>query len=736
MRFAIALPAWTVALLVLAVLLLAWAAYARPLTPLSRSRRLVLSAIRGLALLLAIACLLRPVRVMPPSASTDEVVPVLVDVSRSMRLPDARGRSRIDSARDLAQRIGNEISSRFRPEIWTFGDTLATEAAQPIAADAGRSDVAGALRALRERYRDRRVAGIVVISDGGDTGSRDAAAAIEGSGVPVFTVGVGDPTVSNDLEVSDLSAGDGGLAASSIDLVASAVSRGGGAGFDMRVLENGRPIDVRHVIPSSPGAPVRTIFTVSPPADAATLYTIEIPAAPGEPVLENNRRSVLVEAPGRRRRVLIVEGAPGFEHSFVRRALEADKGLDIDSVVRKGRDSQGEATYFVQAPAERAPQLTTGFPVDRGSLFKYDALILANLENDVVSRAQLEMASAFVSERGGGLLVLGAKTFGPRGLAGTAIEDVLPLGLTDRGNTVVRASAESGDRYKVDVTADGVQHPVMRIAAAPEDVNRRWAAVPSLAGAAALGGPHPAAQVLAVVRTADGERPLVAVQRVGQGRSMVFSGEASWRWRMQLPATDRTFELFWRQAARWLASGAPDPVSIPALASTAAGEAAPVSVEVRDAAFAPVTDAQVTMKVTLPGGEQCDVHPALTDPRTGRYAAPLTLDRPGVYRVSAEARRGSTVLGTAERWTLIGGADAEMADPRLNEEVLRRISRASGGQYLRADSVSRLALMLSPSVDRPGAPRVQELWHSAWIFDALVALLTAEWTLRRAWGMR
>jgi hypothetical protein len=45
-------------------------------------------------------------------------------------------------------------------------------------------------------------------------------------------------------------------------------------------------------------------------------------------------------------------------------------------------------------------------------------------------------------------------------------------------------------------------------------------------------------------------RPLVAVQRYGQGRSMIFAGEASFRWRMQLPSEDHTFELFWRQAAR------------------------------------------------------------------------------------------------------------------------------------------------------------------------------------------
>ena len=56
--------------------------------------------------------------------------------------------------------------------------------------------------------------------------------------------------------------------------------------------------------------------------------------------------------------------------------------------------------------------------------------------------------------------------------------------------------------------------------------------------------------------------PLVAVQRFGRGRAMIFGGEGSWRWKMMMPSADRTYEAFWRQAARWLASEAPEPVSV------------------------------------------------------------------------------------------------------------------------------------------------------------------------------
>jgi uncharacterized membrane protein len=734
MQFAVPLPWWVLVLMAAAIAVVAWASYSGAIVPLRPAPRAALSTLRALTLLLLVACLLRPVRVVPPDASTNAVVPILVDASRSMTLADAGGRPRFDAARSVLQTLGPALD-RFQTEVWTFGSALVRQEGELPRADQGRSDLSGALRSLYEHYRERPIAGVVVISDGGDTGTVDAAATVDSLGAPVFTVGVGMPRVAPDLEITDVSAGETVLTDTSVDLSVAAVSRGRGEPFDLRVLENGRPLDVRSVTPAADGSPVHTTFTVSPPRDNPSVYTVEIPSASGELVLENNRRSVLVEPPGRRRRVLIVEGAPGFEHTFLKRALAADSGIELDAVVRKGRDAQGESTYFVQASEARAPKLGSGFPLDRESLYQYDAVILANIDGDALSNTQLETTAAFVGERGGGLLVLGARSFAQPGLAGTAIEEVLPVGLTDRGNGVVQASVRSEAPFTVSVTPDGQQHPVTRFSSSTEETIKRWSTVPALADATPLGALRPGAQALAIVRTPDGSRPLVAVQRYGQGRAMVFTGEASWRWRMQLPSEDRTHELFWRQTTRWLSAGAPDPVSIVPLTATVPGSSESVHVDVRNAAFQPVSDAQVTLRLTVPGGEIVDARPVLTDPRTGRYTAEHRFDQPGIYRINAEARRGSVLVGSTERWVLVGGADPEMTDPRLNEDVLRRIATAGGGEYFTADDISGLPALLTSSQSQP-APQLQDLWHTPWIFALAVALLAAEWVLRRRWGLR
>ena len=343
----------------------------------------------------------------------------------------------------------------------------------------------------------------------------------------------------------------------------------------LRILANGREIESRRLTPAADGAPVDEVFTVAPDAAAPTVYTAEIPPDASEAVTENNARSVLVNPAGRRRRLLMVEGLPGFEHSFMRRAWAADSGLEIDSVTRKGKNADGQDTFFVQAGPGRSAALTSGFPQKREQLYAYDALVIANVEADFFTRAQLALAADFVSERGGGLLVLGGRSFSQRGLAGTPLEDVLPVELNDRRGGLMRASLGAGDlpvHNKLRLTSEGETHPIMRIGSTTDETRKLWSALPALAASAALGGPRPGATVLALTTApGGGVYPVVAVQRYGRGRSMTFSGEATWRWRMLLPSTDRSFELFWRHAARWIAGAAPDPVSISLPENTGAG---------------------------------------------------------------------------------------------------------------------------------------------------------------------
>jgi hypothetical protein len=243
------------------------------LSPLTPRQRGGLVALRVLALTLLVLCLFRPIAILPPTGTRDAIVPVLVDASRSMRLDDADGQTRVARANALLKNeLGVALSSRFTTELYTVGEALAPAKVDGLTADARRTDLAGALTAVRERYRGQRVAGIILLSDGGDTGTSGAGGAGgagrpggEAGGPPVFAVGIGSPDGPRDREVLGISTGDPRLDHASVDLHVTAMSTGfGRQPFTLRVLGNGQPLDSRRIVPPADGSPIDELFTVSP----------------------------------------------------------------------------------------------------------------------------------------------------------------------------------------------------------------------------------------------------------------------------------------------------------------------------------------------------------------------------------------------------------------------------------------------------------------------------------------
>jgi uncharacterized membrane protein len=736
MTFAAPVPLWgglLVAVLVIAVLVRAW----RHTAVLSRGQRAALVALRTIAFLLVGFCLLRPVIIEPSARISNAVVPILVDASRSMRLSDADGASRFDAAKRIVRdQLVPALDPSFNVEVLAMRDGLSAQPLDRVTPDADASDLRGALAAVGERYRGQQVAGIVLVTDGAETAT-ESSTSLTG-GPPVFTVGVGAVKPPRDREVLSVAVGDSSLSDSVVDLSATIVGRGyGGAPVELRVLENGRAVHIRRVSPADDGTPLTERFKVSPRQDAASVYTVELATDNTELTAGNNRYSVLVRPPGRRRRVLVVEGAPGFEHSFLKRAWQADRGLEVDSIVRKGRNEKGEMTYYVQAARTRSATLTSGYPLTREALFAYDTVVLANVEADLLAREQLDLTIDFVAERGGGLLMLGSRSLAPAGLMKTPLEELMPLEFSDRVGRA-QVGVTSGARLnRVALTSEGLRHPVMQLGSTPEDIRKQWEAMPPLGSTTALGAGKPGASVLAVTIGAGGvERPLVAVQRYGHGRSMVFAGEASWRWRMMLPLDNRSYETFWRQAGRWLSAPAVDPVSLSAPSITVGGHGA-ATLDVRDTGFRAVPDASVVIRATDPAGAVRELQAVPDAQISGRFVATLPTDQPGLLKLDAEAGRGVELIGTAREWALVGGADKELTDPRRNDDVLDRLARETGGVRVTADQGRTLRDRLVAAATAASRPPVQrELWQTPWMLALIVGVLCLEWGLRRHWGLR
>lgn len=117
--------------------------------------------------------------------------------------------------------------------------------------------------------------------------------------------------------------------------------------------------------------------------------------------LDNNTASGLVFAAGKPR-VLLIESAPELAQSL-EWALQ-EEGIEVDT---------------------RPPQ---GLPDDLADLQNYEAVLLSNVPATALSQRKMELLRTYVSDLGGGLIMLGGdQSFGLGGYYKTIVEDVLPV---------------------------------------------------------------------------------------------------------------------------------------------------------------------------------------------------------------------------------------------------------------------------------------------------------------------
>lgn len=390
------------------------------------------------------------------------------------------------------------------------------------------------------------------------------------------------------------------------------------------------------------GKSVELPITVGNPG--ANVVELEVGAGPSELTLDNNRALFTINGVRDRLRVLLVSGEPYQGERAWRNLLKSDPAVDL-----------------VHFTILRTPQKDDFTPVRELSLIvfpmrelfeqklkEFDLIIFDRYESgNLITRDYFRNITEYV--RGGGALLV---SVGPvfatqRSLYRTPLGAILP-------------AAPLGDvletPFKPKVTDIGQRHPVsanLPQAGQPDkepDWGRWFRLITSRTdrGNAVLSGAE--------------DKPLVILDRVGEGRVAQLMSDHLWLWNRGIDGGGPQPELV-RRVAHWLMKE-PD-LEEEALRATAVGG----RIEVTRRTLA-TTFPQVTM--TSPDGTTRKFDLRQTAPGLGLGV--VDVDRPGLYRFDD---------GTLRTVAAVGSPDPlEFSDVRATEAKLKPLVEASGGGML------------------------------------------------------
>jgi hypothetical protein len=187
---------------------------------------------------------------------------------------------------------------------------------------------------------------------------------------------------------------------------------------------------------------------------------------------------------------------------------------------------------------------------------------------------------------------------------------------------------------------------------------------------------------------------------------------------------------------RWAAADTPGRVAATTPRQVLADvEKLPITVEVRDKNYLPASDARVEVKVLGPAGSGGVVELQPDASAAGVYTGEWRAKEPGQYVAEVVAMRGQEEVGRDTLTFDRQDGVAENFRTGQNRELLTRLAEQTGGRYWTPSEIRRLPDEVSYSESGVTVRETRDLWNMPVVFLLIAGLRSAEWLLRRKWGV-
>jgi uncharacterized membrane protein len=387
----------------------------------------------------------------------------------------------------------------------------------------------------------------------------------------------------------------------------------------------------------------------------------------------------------------------------------------------------------VRLGTEKEEESRVGFPKAAEEQFRYHAIILDDLEAEFFTQDQKSLIQQFVSQRGGGFLMLGGQeSFIKGGYARTPIGELLPVYAEGH------FEAPPSEDYKLVLTRDGWLEPWVRARMTEQEETKRLAQMPPFRTINRIQSIKPGARVLSQVQSVDGAiHPALAVQPFGKGRACALLIGDLWRWQMRRTSSkEDDLQKSWRQTLRWLVADVPQRIEVSAeRRQDEPSQPFVLTIKVHDEKYRPLDNASVLAHIKAPDGKELTLTAEPTN-ATGEYSVTYVPRSAGIYRarITAAAADASDI-GSRETGWVAEPATEEFRTLRPNRELLERLAEKTGGEVLEADGVDKFVQSLPNRKVPITEQRINPIWHTWPVFVCALGLLISEWGLRRWKGL-
>lgn len=635
--------------------------------------------------------------------------------------------------------------------------------------NAGATAMGNGFRDVIERQRGYDTSAIILFSDGQSNAGEDPVSAVEylknqGMDIPIHTVATGARYPPLHVNITELQAPDTAQVGAEDPVLFQVTIRSNGflpEDDRQRTLqletEQGRILTEKQIQMAGDGEEQEEELQWRPSEPGEYNVTVRVPAHADEIETDSNSVSHRIEVVDEKIRVFYIENDPRYDFRFLQTAMIRDNTIEAQFLLAEADQEYPQAA----SPGLESP---TWFPQERQQLAQLDVIIIGDVHPDDLGAPGMnpepvqERIVDFVNEMGGGVLFLAGEEFNPRRFTGTPLEELLPVTVGDAPSFRNRPVQ---DPFYPSLTVVGRNHPVMQLRETTEENTALWEGrIPPPEGLRPLHRYYPVQETKLGASTLaripgdpvnENNRPLIAVNRFGRGRTMFVGTDETFRWR-ELRG-DTLFYRFWNNSVRWLQEGRLLSGNRHDIQTDKEeyhpGEDVEIFAHLLDENYEPATRSQLTAHVTHEGVDREQLI-TLHRQQPGQFRGTFQPDETGEYSIwigdEPSYASESEERDFAETRIRVRPQNLEAENPNVDAETLKTIARESGGTFFWLDEIrSRSDSSGDGEDEKPPLadivyaepetlllrPEREPLWNAPLLFLLFLVFLSLEWILRK-----
>lgn len=679
--------------------------YRFTLPPVSKIKRYLLTLLRSLALIFLLFIFFEPVLTLTKKNILTPLNLFFFDNSKSIQIND--GTNRIDRIKNLIEQTKSAAINGDK-QIFAFGssvnfideDSLARFDFSETASDFSKifSNI---------NQTENNIASITIISDGVITEGATPIYSAEKLGIPVFTVGIGDSTKKNDVDIKNVINNEFIYAETPTTILATVLNKGfAGKTSQIMLYENSQLIEQKSLVLDASG--VNSIsFDYTTKQSGEKKLTLKINNQDGESTYLNNQKVFYINVLSNKINVLLLAGSPSADLTFIKNSVSVDENLKVNTL------TQISAGNFL----EQNPQ---------AKLDSADIIYLIEFPTNLTNEDFVTRLSSKLENRNTPFFLLLSGEVDLKKL--NRISSLLPFSvqLIDKNYLQVQP----------DVQLSELSNPILK-----NNLITDWNNLPPISQPIVSLTIKPESKTLAKVKINNQPRnnPLIVSRSFGTKRSIAVIGKDIWKWKLQTASKDLTlFDNFIFSSARWL--NAPDDQKKVRIKTSkkiySSGELVEFSGQVYDDSFNPVNEAEVKLQIT---GRDFKEELNLTSVGGGLYEGSISTAKNGDYSFIGNALIDGKTLGEDRGSFNVGDVEIELMDARMNYEFLNLLASQTKGKYFNPDQYQQLLsylnqINISASKEKLITSEIR-LWSDEWLLMIVILFFAAEWFVRKRAGM-